>query len=90
MSDIFEMFCMDAGKAYYNSEILNNDEYTDVREEIFQLQKAYQEIELTEEQRHIIDRLMRVNSELDEEAMELIYRQGLIDCVDLLKNLHVL
>ena len=90
MSNIFEIFCKDAGKAYYNSEILNNDEYADVREEILQLQKAYREIELTDEQRHIIDRLMRVNSELDEEAMELIYRQGLIDCVNLLKDLHIL
>lgn len=89
-SDIFDMLIEDASQSYYNKYAYNNEEFADLRDSIMQMQEAYKKMDLSDEQKKVIDGLIKYNAELFDECVEKIYRQGLIDGVSILRELGVL
>lgn len=90
MSEIFDMLCNVAGNAHFDAKVLNNEEFEDIKNDILRLQEKYRSFDLTEEERTTIDMLIKTNAELYEEGIAAVYRQGFLDCADLLRDLKVL
>lgn len=79
-----------ASQVCYDSKVLNNEQYDDIKQEILKSQEEYRNMNLTSEQRSTIDWLIKDNAELYEEGMAAAYRQGLFDCVSLLQDLGII
>ena len=90
MNDIFEMITEFASEYYYNKFGFNNEELADVRDEILKLQNQYSDMGLSDEQKGIIDNLLKLHTEICEECLEKVYTQGLKDCVAIQKELGIL
>ena len=89
-TNIFESLVEYASRNYYEKYAFNHEEYIDVRNELLKLQQQYSDMNLTIEQRHVLDSLLKTHAELCESCMEKVYEQGLRDCVTLLQELHLL
>ena len=90
VSEIFEMLTEYASEHYYDKFGFNNEELADVRDEINKLQNQYSNMGLTDEQKNIIDNLLKLHTEICEECLEKVYTQGLKDCVIILKAFGIL
>lgn len=90
MSDIFEIITEYACEHYYEKYAFNNEELSDIRDEILKLQDQYSDMGLTDVQKDVINNLMRLHTELCEECVEKVYTQGLKDCVTILKELGII
>lgn len=74
----------------YESQILNSQEYAEFVKNITELQEDIRRLNLPEEQINLIKRLLKEHNDLTLDYAEKIYKQGLIDCVVLLKELKVI
>lgn len=74
----------------YESQILNSKEYAELVKNITELQEDIKRLDLPEEQINLIKRLLKEHNDLSLDYAEKIYKQGLIDCVVLLKELKVI
>ena len=90
VSEIFEMLIEYASEYYYDKFGFNNEELADVRDEIIKLQNQYSDMGLADEQKNIIDNLLKLHTEICEECLEKAYTQGLKDCVTIQKELGIL
>lgn len=90
MGEIFEMITEYASEYYYDKFGFNNEELADMRDEILKLQDQYSDMGLTDEQKGVIDNLLKLHTEICEECLEKVYTQGLKDCVVILKELGIL
>ena len=88
--EIFEMLTEYASEHYYDKFGFNNEELAGVRDEIIKLQNQYSNMGLTDEQKNIIDNLLKLHTEIYKECLEKIYAQGLKDCVIILKEFGIL
>ncbi len=74
----------------YESQILQSDEYTELVNNIVELQKDIKRLNLPEEQMQVVSRLIKENGDLYIIYVEKMYKQAMIDCVTLLKELKIL
>ena len=81
MSEIFEIITEYASKYYYDKFGFNNEEFIDIRDEIIKLQELCAVMGFTDEQKNIINTLLKLHTEIYEECLEKVYTQGLKDCV---------
>lgn len=90
MSKIFEMITEYASNHYYDKYGFNNEEFTNLTDEILKLQDQYANMGLTDEQKKVMDNLLKAHTEMCESCIEKIYSQGLKDSVEILQELGVL
>ena len=90
MSEIFEMITEYASQHYYDKFGFNNEELADLRDEILKLQDQYSDMGLTDEQKDVINNLLKLHTEICEECLEKVYKQGLKDYVTIQKELGIL
>ena len=76
--------------AEYASNNYENKEYTELVNNIVELQKDIKRQNLPEEQMQVVRRLIKENGDLYIIYVEKMYRQAMIDCVTLLKELKIL
>ncbi len=74
----------------YESQILQSEEYTELVNNIVELQKDIKRLNLPEEQMQVVRRLIKENGDLYIIYVERMYKQAMIDCVTLLKELKIL
>lgn len=71
--------------------ILNKDKgFLEVQEKASRAIKLYEELELTEQQQLIVDRMVSAHNEAGAYYGRMAYKQGVFDCVELLKEMGVL
>ena len=90
MSEIFEMITEYASEYYYDKFGFKNKELADMRDEILKLQDQYSDMGPTDEQKNVINNLLKLHTEICEECLEKVYTQGLKDCVTILKKLGII
>lgn len=72
-------------------EILTNDEeYKELMVRINKLSDEYKQLDLTQEQRQVIDQMIQVEDMLNEKEMQAIYKKGILNCAEILKDLKLL
>lgn len=89
MSDFFNLI-YDAALNYKNKILTNDSEYRELISKINILSDRYKELELTEEQRQIIDEMIHTGDLLNEKEMQAIYKKGILHCAEILKELRLL
>lgn len=71
--------------------ILNKDKgFLEVQEKAARAIKLFEELELTEEQQLIVDRMVSAHNESGAYYGRMAYKQGVYDCVELLKEMGIL
>lgn len=71
--------------------ILNKDKgFLEVQEKASRAIKLFEELELTEQQQLIVDRMVSAHNEAGAYYGRMAYKQGVFDCVELLKEMGVL
>lgn len=72
-------------------EMLTDDtEYQNHMTRLTELSDKYRQLDLTEEQRQIIDELINIGDILNMKEMLAIYKKGILHSVEILKNLQLL
>ena len=74
----------------YESQMLNSPEYEKFVKNIAELQEDIKRLNLPDEQMQLVKRLLKEHHDLSLDYVEKIYKQAMIDCVALLKELKVL
>ena len=88
-SEIMDNIAQYASENYEN-QILNSPEYAQFVSNITALQEDIKRLELPDEQMQLVKRLLKEHHDLSLDYIEQMYRQAMIDCVTLLKELKVL
>ena len=71
--------------------ILNKDKgFLEVQEKVARAIKLFEELELPEEQKLIVDRMVSAHNESGAYYGRMAYKQGIYDCVELLKEMGIL
>lgn len=70
--------------------LLKDEEYRMISERINKYSQEYRKVDLNEEQQEIIEGLLESYHESSARYGHLAYRQGVLDCVQLLKEMKVL
>lgn len=89
MSDFFNLI-YDAALDHKTDLLTDDDEYQNLIEQITILSDEYKTLELTTEQRQIIDELIHTEDLIHEMEMQAIYKKGLLNCAEILKDLRLL
>ena len=74
----------------YESQMLNSPEYEEFVKNVAELQEDIKRLNLPDEQMQLVKRLLKEQLDLSLDYVEKIYKQAMIDCVALLKELKVL
>lgn len=88
-SEIMEIIAEYASNNYA-SQILQSEEYAELVSDIVELQEDIKRLNLPDEQMEIVRRLIKENGDLYFIYIEKMYKQTMIDCVTLLKELKIL
>ena len=88
--DLFEVLCEYASNTHFDEIICKDKEYSELLDEIIELQNTYQALELPEQQRYVVDDYVKANLELNGIYCHALYKQALKDCVVMLKELNIL
>ena len=88
-SKIMEIIAEYASNSY-ESQILQSEEYAELLNNIVELQEDIKRLNLPEEQMQIVRRVIKENEHLYIIYAEKTYKQAMIDCVTLLKELKIL
>lgn len=83
-------FITDYASQNYESQILNSSEYSELFEEITALQEDIRKSGLPEEQSRLVKQLLKDHHDLALGYIAKMYRQAMIDCVTLLRELKIL
>lgn len=71
--------------------ILNKDKgFLEVQEKAARAIKLFEELELPEEQKLIVDRMVSAHNESGAYYGRMAYKQGVYDCVEILKEMGIL
>lgn len=71
--------------------ILNKDKgFLEVQEKASRAIKLFEELELTEQQQLVVDQMVSTYNEAGAYYGRRTYKQGVLDCVELLKNIGLL
>ena len=92
MSEIKEVLklAMDSMKNRTLDELLKNDaEYQKITTELKQMHQSYKQLELTEEQRNIIDTLIARENEREYDIKVNAYMAGMLDGYEILKMFNL-
>lgn len=89
MSEFFELI-YDAALDQKNELLTDDDEYQNLMEQVTNLSDTYKTLELTTEQRHIVDNLIHTEDLIHEKEMQAIYKKGILNCAEILKDLRLL
>lgn len=89
MSDFFNLI-YDAALNDKIKLLTNDSKYRELINKINILSDKYKELELTQEQRQIIDELIQTGDLLNEMEMQVIYKKGILHCAEILKELKLL
>ncbi|MCM1135629.1 MAG: hypothetical protein NC400_08645 [Clostridium sp.] len=88
-SNIMEIIA-EYASTHYESQILQSKEYKELTNNIIELQEDIRKLNLPEEQIQMVKRLIKENGDLYTIYIEKMYKQAMIDCVALLKELKIL
>ena len=88
-SEIMDNIAQYASESY-ESQILNSPEYAQFVSNISMLQEDVKKLNLPDEQMQLVKRLLKEHHDLSLYYVEKLYKQAMIDCVTLLKELKVL
>lgn len=58
--------------------------------QITNMSAEYKKLDLTEEQRQIIDELIYIEDQIHEKEMQDIYKMGILNCAEILQELRLL
>ena len=90
MESLFDELVMMATNERLDN-ILNKDKgFLEVQEKAARAIKLFEELELTEEQQLIVDRMVSAHNESGAYYGRMAYKQGVYDCVELLKEMGIL
>lgn len=89
MCDFFSLI-YDAALNDKTKLLTNDSEYRELINKINILSDRYKELELSQEQRQIIDDLIHTGDLLNEMEMQVIYKKGILHCAEILKELKLL
>lgn len=89
MGEFFELI-YNAALDHKNDLLTDDDEYQNLIEQVTHLSDEYKTLELTSEQREIIDELIHTEDLIHEMEMQAIYKKGLLNCAEILKDLRLL
>ena len=87
-SEIMDNIAQYASESY-ESQILNSPEYAQFVSNISMLQEDVKKLNLPDEQMQLVKRLLKEHHDLSLDYIEKMYKQAMIDCVTLLKELKV-
>lgn len=87
---IFDIITENSINERLDETILNNAEYIKIQEKISECNERLDGLNLTQDERIIIDRLICANTESGAFYGKMTYRQGFYDCVSLFKELDLI
>ena len=88
--NIYEILTDNALNERFDSILLKNELYQEIQNEINQLREKVHDIDLSKEQRLIVDRLVSINIESGCYYGRLAYQQGIKDCALLLREMDLI
>ncbi len=89
MSEFFDLI-YDVALNSRNEILTNDEEYKELMVRINKLSDEYKQLDLTQEQRQVIDQIIQVEDMLNEKEMQTIYKKGILNCAEILKDLKLL
>lgn len=89
MSEFFDLI-YDVALNSRNEILTNDEEYKELMVRINKLSDEYKQLDLTQEQRQVIDQIIQVEDMLNEKEMQAIYKKGILNCAEILKDLKLL
>lgn len=89
MSEFFELI-YDVALEHKNALLTDDEEYQSLMEQVTNLSDKYKTLELTTEQRQIVDELIHTEDLIHEKEMQAIYKKGILNCAEILKDLRLL
>ena len=89
MSEFFDLI-YDVALNSRNEILTNAEEYKELMVRINKLSDEYKQLDLTQEQRQVIDQMIQVEDMLNEKEMQAIYKKGILNCAEILKDLKLL
>lgn len=89
MSEFFDLI-YDAALNSKNEILTDDKEYKELMDSINTLSDKYKELDLTQEQRQIIDEMIHTGDLLNDKEMQAIYKKGILNSTELLKDLKLL
>ncbi len=89
MSEFFDLI-YDVALNSRNEILTNDEEYKELMVRINKLSDEYKQLDLTQEQRQVIDQIIQVEDMLNEKEMQTIYKKGILNCSEILKDLKLL
>lgn len=89
MSEFFDLI-YDAALNSKNEILTDDEEYKELMNTINTLSDKYKGLDLTQEQRQIIDEMIHTGDLLNDKEMQAIYKKGILNCAELLKDLRLL
>jgi proline dehydrogenase len=89
MSEFFDLI-YDVALNSRNEILTNDEEYKELMVRINKLSDEYKQLDLTQEQRQVIDQMIQVEDMLNEKEMQAIYKKGILNCAEILKDLKLL
>ena len=89
MSEFFDL-TYDVALNSRNEILTNDEEYKELMVRINKLSDEYKQLDLTQEQRQVIDQMIQVEDMLNEKEMQAIYKKGILNCAEILKDLKLL
>ncbi len=78
------------GRLRYDKYVLNNERYSDLKDEILKLQKELSETDFTEHQKKVVNDLLKADNEINDLGIGIIYLQAFKDCISLLQALEII
>ncbi|MCM1561931.1 MAG: hypothetical protein NC123_20735 [Butyrivibrio sp.] len=88
-SELFNNIARYASESY-EDQLINSPEYAEFTNELIALQEDIKKMNLPDEQKDIVKRLLKEHQDLSLDYVEKIYKQAMIDCVIFLKELKIL
>lgn len=89
MSDFFNLI-YDAALDHKTELLTDDEEYQNLMDQVTHLSGQYKSLELTVEQRQLIDDLIHIEDLIHEKEMQAIYKKGILNCAEILKDLRLL
>lgn len=89
MSEFYDLI-FDAALSSRNEILTNDSEYQNLMKQLTDLSEEYKKLELTKEQRSIIDEMVQTEDLINEKEMQAIYKKGILNCIDILRDLKLI
>ena len=90
MQNIFDVITESSINERLDSTILQNEEYIKIQKKISENSSQLDKLNLTKEQLLVIDRLVCSHAESGAFYGKMTYKQGVKDCVSLLKEMDLI